>query len=90
MSERRIGHKVIATVKSIKGRCGFGHKVGDVHEVSMHNCGGVCGLFYHDIFPWVLALQIGGEVPWGPKDSIELECMDRHNAVKIELKRIEE
>jgi len=88
---RRIGNKVVVTIKSIKGECGFGHKVGDAFEVSMHNTGGMCGLFYHDIFPWILALQIGGEIPWGTnKDATELECMDRKNAVKIELKRVKE
>jgi len=87
---RRIGYKVVATVKSVKGHCSF-HKPGDTFEVSMHNTAGMCGLFYHDIFPWILALQIGGEIPWGPdKDATELECMDRHNAVRIELKRVKE
>jgi uncharacterized repeat protein (TIGR04076 family) len=47
---RRIGNKVVVTIKSIKGQCGFGHKVGDTFEVSMHNTGGMYGLFYHDIF----------------------------------------
>lgn len=90
MSERRIGYKVVGTVKSIKGGCGAGHKVGDTFELSMHSTAGMCGLFYHDIFPWILALQIGGQVPWGEKDAIELECMDRYNAVKLELRRVKE
>jgi uncharacterized repeat protein (TIGR04076 family) len=86
----RIGYKVVGTVKSIKGRCGAGHKVGDTFELSMHNTAGLCGLFYHDVYPWILALQIGGEIPWGEKDAIELECMDRYNAVKLELRRVKE
>lgn len=35
-------------------------------------------------------LQFGGSFPedWGNPDVIELECMDRMNAVKIELRRL--
>lgn len=84
----RIGYRVVGTIKSIKGTCGAGHKVGDTFELSMHETAGLCGLFYHDIFPWILALQIGGENPWGEKDVVELECMDRFNAVRLELRRM--
>ena len=90
MSEEkpRIGFRVVGTIKSIQGMCSAGHKVGDKFELSMHDSAGLCGLFYHDIFPWILALQLGGENPWGEKDVVELECMDRINAAKIELRRV--
>ena len=91
MSEKRPRrYKVIGTIKSIKGNGSHGHKVGDSMELSMHKTSGLCGLFYHDIFPWILALQIEGQIPWGDKDATELECMDRYNAVKIELRRVKE
>jgi len=37
-------------------------------------------------------LQFGGGFPveWGGPDVVSLECMDRMNVVKIELKRIRE
>jgi len=37
-------------------------------------------------------LQFGGGFPvsWGGPDVVELECMDRTNLVKMELKRIKE
>lgn len=87
-----VGYKVIGTIKEIKGNCSAGHKVGDQLELSAHNPGGLCGFFYHDIFPYVLMLQMGGGFPpeWGDPDIVVLECMDRTNAVKIELKRIKE
>ena len=90
MSEEKpkIGFRVVGEIKSIQGTCSAGHKVGDKFELSMHDSAGLCGLFYHDIFPWILALQLGGEYPWGEKDVVELECMDRINAVKIELRRM--
>ncbi len=84
------GHRVVATVKSIQGRCGWGHKEGDTFDISVHDTAGLCGLFYHDIFPWIMALQFGGDNPWGATDAKELECMDRRSLVKLELKRVVE
>ena len=89
MQERRIGHRVVGTIKSIKGRCSYGHKVGDTFELSMHNISGLCGLLAHDIYPWILVLQLGGDYPWGNKDVVNLECMDRYNALAIELRRVD-
>jgi uncharacterized repeat protein (TIGR04076 family) len=80
---------VVGTIKAVKGNCSWGHKVGDTFEVSAHDTAGLCGFLYHDIFPYVVMLQFGGGFPetWGGPESVELECMDRWNAVKIELRR---
>jgi uncharacterized repeat protein (TIGR04076 family) len=88
----KFGHRVVGTIKSVKGHCNAGHKVGQQIELSGHNTGGMCGFFYHDIFPYVIMLQFGGGFPveWGNPDIVELECMDRMNAVKIELKKIKD
>ncbi len=85
-----IGYRVTGTIKAVKGTCSAGHKVGDVMELSGHNTGGMCGFFYHDIFPYVVMLQFGGGFPveWGNPDVVELDCMDKMNAVTIELRRI--
>ena len=87
----KIGYKIIGTIKSVKRHCNAGHKVGDQIELSGYNTGGLCGFFYHDIFPYIIMLQFGGSFPdkWTTNpDVVELECMDRFNVVKIELKRI--
>ena len=89
----KIGYRIVGTIKEVKGNCNAGHKVGDTMELSGHNTGGMCGFFYHDIFPYILMLQFGGSFPenWTQyPDVVELECMDRWNAVKRELKRIKE
>ncbi|MFB0562203.1 MAG: TIGR04076 family protein [Candidatus Lokiarchaeia archaeon] len=88
----RIGYRVVGTIKEVKGLCSAGHKVGDQIELSGYTSGGLCGFFYHDIFPYIIMLQFGGGFPaeWGDTDVVELECMDRMNAVKIELRRIKE
>lgn len=84
---RQLGYKVTGTVTSVKGTCSAGHKVGDKIELSGHNTGGLCGFFYHDIFPTIILLQFGGQYPWGDPDTVQAECMDRFNAVTIELQR---
>lgn len=88
--ELRLGNPVIATVTEVKGECSWGHKVGDRFDLSGHNTAGLCGFFYHDIFPAITMLQFGGSYPWGDKDIVVVECPDRQNAVKMELRRITE
>ncbi|MHA2398221.1 MAG: TIGR04076 family protein [Promethearchaeota archaeon] len=88
-----VGFRVVGTIKEIKGTCSAGHKEGDKIDLSGHSAGGLCGFFYHDIFPYIIMLQFGGGYPKGwtkDQDTVELECMDRFNAVKIELRRIRE
>jgi len=86
----QIGYRVVGTIKSVKGYCTAGHKVGDQFELSVHNTAGLCGSFYHDIFPLIVMLQFGGGFPqeWGDPDVLELACMDRFNEAVIELRRI--
>ena len=85
----QIGYRVVGTVTAVKGNCSWGHKVGDKIELSAHNPGGLCGSFYHGIFPYIIMLQFGGGFPkeWGDPNVVALECMDRVNAVRIELRR---
>ena len=87
----QLGYRVVGTIKAVKGACSAGHRVGDKFELSGHSSGGLCGFFYHDIFPYIITLQFGGEFPpdWGEPDvDIELDCLDKYNLVTIELRRI--
>lgn len=86
----QIGYRVVGTIKGVKGFCGAGHKVGDKLELSGHSSGGLCGFFYHALFPQIIMLQFGGGFPpeWGDPDVIEMDCMDKFNLVTIELRRI--
>jgi uncharacterized repeat protein (TIGR04076 family) len=85
-----VGRRVMATIKSVKGTCHWKHKVGDTFEISAHDTAGLCGFFYHDIFPYVVMLQFGGGYPqeWGGPESVQLECLDKSNTVTIELRRV--
>jgi uncharacterized repeat protein (TIGR04076 family) len=84
---RERGYPVRATVKCIKGTCNAGHKVGDVMDVSARNTAGMCGYLYHASHPAILMLQFGGSLPWGDKDTVELQCPDPENVLTLELKR---
>lgn len=82
-----IGQKVVATITVVKGTCNAGHKVGDTFEISCHNPAGLCGYFYHDIFPTLSTFQFGGKLPWWQGDSIQTKCPDPYNLVTMKLER---
>ena len=82
-----IGYKIKATIIGVKGDCGAGHKEGESFDICCHNPGGLCGFFYHDIFPSLSTFQFGGEYPWWEGDTIELECPDKYNLVTLKLER---
>ena len=76
-----------AEIISVKGECSAGHKVGDTFQIGCWDTGGLCGFFYHDIFPNVSVMQFGGQYPWGPADELTLECPDRENSVIIRIRK---
>ncbi len=86
----QVGYRVEGEILSAKGTCSCGHKQGDVFCLSAHDTAGLCGFFYHAIFPYVVMLQFGGGFPpeWGDPEVVELECMDKLNTVRMRLRRI--
>ncbi len=78
---------LIAEVIEVRGECGAGHKTGEILEVGCWDTGGLCGYFYHDIFPTLTLMQFGGRYPWQKNDETRLECPDRDNTVVIRLRR---
>jgi uncharacterized repeat protein (TIGR04076 family) len=82
-----IGYKMIGTITGVKGKCNAGHTVGETFEISCHNPAGLCGFFYHDIFPSLSAFQFGGAMPWWQGDTIELQCPDSYNLIIMKLTR---
>ncbi|MGD8563990.1 MAG: TIGR04076 family protein [Desulfarculaceae bacterium] len=77
-----------AEVVSVKGICGAGHKAGDTLSLSCWDSGGLCGFFYHDIFPNLNVMQFGGKYPWDNGDELTVECPDRQNAVTLKIRRV--
>jgi uncharacterized repeat protein (TIGR04076 family) len=82
-----MGFKILATVTGVKGHCNAGHQEGEELEISCHNPGGLCGFFYHDIFPNLMTFQFGGDLPWWEGDTIHVQCPDSYNLVTLKLER---
>ncbi|MBF0530859.1 MAG: TIGR04076 family protein [Deltaproteobacteria bacterium] len=78
-----------AEVVSVKGECHAGHKPGDILKLGCWDPGGLCGFFYHNIFPDLSVLQFGGRYPWAAAGELTLECPDRRNLVTIKVKQVE-
>ncbi len=74
-----------AEIVDVKGDCSAGHRKGDVLSISCYDSGGLCGFFYHDIFPSLSVMQTGGKYPWASRDELVLECPDRANAVTLKI-----
>ena len=89
-SDTGVRPKIIATVTGVKGRCTAGHKVGDRLELSCEKTGGLCGWFYHDLFPRLSVMEFGGRYPWwgAEQTSFEYECSDKKNLVTLKLEII--
>lgn len=88
-SKKGYGFVIEATVKSIKGECMFGHKVGDkiVFDGSEVK-GKICYAALIYIMPIVYAFAWGAEFPWDKdKDVTSVPCLDAENSVVFELKR---
>jgi uncharacterized repeat protein (TIGR04076 family) len=87
-----VGFRVVGVIRAAKGSCSAGHQTGDRIELSAHHAGGLCGFLYHQAFPYILMLQFGGGFPaeWGDPDVVELDCLDKANAVTLELRRTKE
>lgn len=83
------GRRIVASVKTIKGTCNAGHRIGDEIPVSARNPGGMCGYLYHTAFPYIVMLQFGGGFPWDEPDAVELACPDLDNLLIVQLRRVE-
>lgn len=76
-----------AEVLDVKGECSAGHRKGDTFTLGCYDSGGLCGFFYHDVFPSLSVMQFGGKYPWASRDELVVECPDRQNAVVMRIFR---
>jgi uncharacterized repeat protein (TIGR04076 family) len=80
------------TVKSQKGVCVFGHKVGDKIVFDGKSVkGNICYSALMVLLPKVYAMLYGVEFPWAKdkdKDVIFNACPDAENPVVFEIRRI--
>jgi uncharacterized repeat protein (TIGR04076 family) len=82
-------YDVVATVKSIRGTCPFGHKVGDSVRFNGKSVqGDMCYSALMTVIPRIHAMRYGIVYPWmTEKNVISLGCPDWENCVVFELKR---
>ncbi|MEW5912941.1 MAG: TIGR04076 family protein [Thermodesulfobacteriota bacterium] len=65
-----------AEVVSAQEPCNAGHQVGERLELSAWQNGGLCGFFFHDIFPALTMMQFGGKYPWDSGEEMTVVCPD--------------
>jgi len=77
------------TVKSQKGKCAFGHKVGDKIAFDGKTVkGNICYSALMVLLPKVYAIRYAAEFPWAKdKDAICNACPDAENPVVFEIRR---
>ena len=80
------------TVKSQKGKCAFGHKVGDKIVFDGKSVkGDICYSALMVLLPKVYAMRYGSEFPWAEdKDVIFNACPDAENPVVFKIRRLRE
>ncbi len=83
----QTGYRVVATVVRAEGHCGAGHELGDSFEISCRDANGLCGYFYHAVYPDLQTFQFGGHMPWWQGDVIEVTCPDLKNPLTLRLER---
>lgn len=86
----QIGHRVVAKVVGMEKPCNINMQEGDEFELSMHKCGEFCGYYYHNVQPFVVMLQTGGEIPGLPDPDVMqgFTCPNPQHKVQIELQRV--
>ena len=80
---------VVVSVKSVKGHCDFGCKVGDKILFDGRGVkGDICYSALMAVLPKVYALRYGAEFPWAQeKDAVTAVCPDPENPVLFEIRR---
>ena len=81
---------VEVTVTSQKGKCGFGHKVGDKIVFDGKTVkGNMCYSALMVVLPKVYAMRYGSEFPWAKDKNVMVNaCPDAENPVVFEIRRI--
>jgi len=88
----RLSFTIEVIVKSQKGKCVFGHEVGDkILFDGKAVKGNICYSALMGLLPKIFAMLYGIEFPWAEdKDVIFNACPDAENPVVFEIRRVEE
>jgi len=88
----RLSFVIEVTVKSQKGKCAFGHKVGDkVIFDGKAVKGNICYSALMVLLPKIFAMIYGVKFPWAEDSNVIFNaCPDAENPVVFEIRRIRE
>ena len=82
-------YKVRVRVKSQKGTCAEGHKVGDQWVVGEKIPEGLCIFAFSSLLTSLMPLMFGGSFPWEKDPDVTTAvCPDPENPVVFELRRL--
>lgn len=83
---------VVAKVKTQKGTCALGHKVGDtIRFTELGVEGKICIHALYSMMPAVFAMLYGAHFPWLEDPDIKTHaCPDAANPVVFEISRVRE
>ena len=78
------------TVKGQKGKCVFGHKVGDRIFFNGRTVEGpICLSALSVLMPKIYAMRFGAEFPWEKEKNVgHCPCPDSENPVVFEIRRM--
>jgi len=84
-----VRYKIVATVRSLIGKCPNGNTVGDKIEVARGQVTGVkCPAAFNSICPTIFAMRYGAELPWLRDKNVALQqCPDPEHCVTFEIRR---
>ena len=76
-------------VVSQKGKCRWGHKVGDEWIVKNNKTPeGICLSAFQVLIPNIRLFMTDGSIPWAISEAHAMACPDPNNIVVFELKRL--
>ncbi len=88
MAEEREAPRISLEIVSQKGQCAFGHKVGQVFDVSGATPEGLCPSACHSAYPAIYAIKFGGQFPWEKeKGTAHIACPDPENPMVMKIRR---
>ena len=77
-----LGRSVYLKVISVKGKCDYGHKKGQVFE---HPFLGLCPYAMHTLWPYITTKRFDGKIPWEKDGKVRISCPNPDDSVVFEL-----
>lgn len=78
--------QVRITVKSCRGHCSQGHRLGDSWLLADRTTEGICLSAFCSLLPWIQMLRFDGRPSW----DVDVACPDPDNPVVFRLEKVPE